>query len=138
MGANFYVNARFVNLSFKYTVPNIRVSEQSGPRVAKLPFDEVSEVAMAECAEALDPIFQERLDAARAGRPDALYDLGLIYSLGRGVEPDLIEAHKWLNLAAMRGVKEAQQCRAELAAEMSPWEIAAAQRMAREWLSSTH
>ncbi|QCI78938.1 sel1 repeat family protein [Hankyongella ginsenosidimutans] len=77
------------------------------------------------------------LKAARSGKPDALYDLGLSYALGRGVEPNLIEAHKWLNLAAMKGVKAAQTVRAELAAEMSACEIAEAQRMAREWLSET-
>ncbi len=77
------------------------------------------------------------LQAAQRGKPDALYDLGLSYALGRGVEPNLVEAHKWLNLAAMKGIKAAQAIRAEVAAEMSPCEIAEAQRMAREWLSQT-
>jgi uncharacterized protein len=46
-----------------------------------------------------------------------------------------IEAHKWFNIAAMRGNAEAALLRRELAAEMTPAEIAGAQRAAREWLT---
>jgi uncharacterized protein len=74
------------------------------------------------------------IEAAAQGAPDALYELGLIYSLGKGVDIDYVEAHKWFNLAAMRGVEQAQTDRAELADMMSPAEIAAAQRLARAWL----
>ena len=47
-------------------------------------------------------------------------------------EPDRINAHKWFNLAATRGNEEASRCRQELAVEMSPAEVIAAQRAARE------
>lgn len=81
-------------------------------------------------------ILQKCEMAAAGGKPDALYDLGLIYSTGRGVEVDLVTAHKWFNLAAMRGSDAAKACRAELSHEMQPTEIAEAQRQAREWLAS--
>lgn len=77
----------------------------------------------------------ERIAEAERGRPDALYDLGLLFSTGQGVELNLVEAHKWFNLAAQRGVQRANIDRAELARDMSPREIAEAQRQAREWLS---
>jgi TPR repeat protein len=48
---------------------------------------------------------------------------------------DLVSAHKWFNLAAMRGKSEAIRYRREVAAEMSEAEIAAAQRAARDWLA---
>jgi len=79
---------------------------------------------------------EERLDAAEVGTPEALYDLGLIYSIGQGVEQDLIEAHKWFNLAAIRGLKSAQIDRAEVAEDMDHSQIAEAQRKAREWLAT--
>ena len=41
--------------------------------------------------------------AAAGGAPDALFQLGLMYCAGRDVELDLVSAHKWFNLAAMRG-----------------------------------
>lgn len=82
----------------------------------------------------LDEIERGEL-AAQGGKCDALYNLGLMYSTGRGVEVDLVTAHKWFNLAAMQGSMDARTCRAELAAEMSPVEVAEAQRRAREWLS---
>jgi TPR repeat protein len=60
--------------------------------------------------------------------------LGVIYASGRSGLADRIAAHKWFNLAAARGNRDAVAHRRELAAEMSEDEIAAAQRAAREWL----
>jgi uncharacterized protein len=78
------------------------------------------------------------LNDAAAGDADALYELGIAYSTGTaGTEVDLIEAHKWFNLAALNGSSEAQSCRAEIAEEMSAREIAEAQRQARAWLAAT-
>jgi TPR repeat protein len=71
---------------------------------------------------------------ARAGRGEALYNLGLAYSTGQGVSVDYVAAHKWFNLAAMRGVEAARSWRSQLAREMSAGQIAEAQRQAREWL----
>ena len=70
-------------------------------------------------------------------KPQALYQLGLCYSTGQGVELDLVRAHKYFNLAAMKGVAEARLWRAELAQQMAPNEIAEAQRLARLWLQET-
>jgi TPR repeat protein len=66
--------------------------------------------------------------------PENFFELGLIYSTGREVAADLIAAHKWFNLAAVSGDREAAAHRQELALEMSAAEVAEAQRLAREWL----
>jgi len=71
---------------------------------------------------------------ARNGRIEALYNLGLAYSTGQGVRVDYVAAHKWFNLAAMKGLDEARAWRAQLSHEMSAPQIAEAQRLAREWL----
>ena len=71
--------------------------------------------------------------AAEAGVVDAQVCLGMHYASGREVERDYVEAHKWLNLAAMKGDPSARDVRGELAMEMSTVEIAEAQRLAREW-----
>lgn len=73
--------------------------------------------------------------AEQAGAPDALLQLGLLYCSGREVELDLVEAHKWFNLAALRGNDSAKHLRAEIARELSRDEIGVAQRRAREWLA---
>lgn len=79
----------------------------------------------------------EAIDFAATTRPaDILFDLGLRYCAGRDVEPDLVEAHKWFNLAAIRGNVEARIHRADLAREMSADQIATAQREARAWLTA--
>lgn len=68
---------------------------------------------------------------------EEMYRLGLEASTGgESVELNLISAHKWFNLAAMKGNMEARAYRAELAAEMTPEEIAEAQRQARAYLST--
>ena len=69
------------------------------------------------------------------GRIAALYDLGVAFSTGsHGTVCDLIEAHKWFNIAASKGHEEASWCRADISDEMTAREIAEAQRRAREWL----
>ncbi len=65
---------------------------------------------------------------------DVMFDLGMKYSLGRGVERDPREAHKWFNLAAMRGHEKARRYRMELAEELSPEELHEALARARKWL----
>jgi TPR repeat protein len=72
--------------------------------------------------------------AAQGGGADALYQLGLMYCTGREVEIDLVSAHKWFNLAAMRGNDDAKRYRIELASEMTKAQVASAQKAAREWL----
>jgi len=67
--------------------------------------------------------------------PDALFELGLMYCAGRDVSLDLVEAHKWFNLAAQRGNVEAKRYRSKIATELSKAEVARAQKLAREWLS---
>jgi TPR repeat protein len=83
-------------------------------------------------------LIESRLAEAAAGDPEALYELGVAYSTGtHGLDVDLIEAHKWFNLAALNGSSRGQECRAEIAEEMTAREIAEAQREARAWLSET-
>jgi uncharacterized protein len=65
---------------------------------------------------------------------DMLFELGMMYSVGRDVPVDLVSAHKWFNLAAAKGNAEAVRLRREIANQMSDAEIAAAQRAARDWL----
>ncbi|WP_237153967.1 SEL1-like repeat protein [Oryzibacter oryziterrae] len=66
---------------------------------------------------------------------DILFQLGVMYAVGRDVERNYVEAHKWFNIAALRGSKDAVRYRRELAEEMSSSEVALAQREAREWIS---
>ena len=81
----------------------------------------------------LDALTQFETEA-RKGRTEALYNLGLAYSTGQGVSVDYVAAHKWFNLAAMKGVNEARAWRAQISREMSSGQIAEAQRQARQWL----
>jgi TPR repeat protein len=62
-------------------------------------------------------------------------ELGMIAAT-RVAAADLVSAHKWFNLAAMHGCREAVRLRLEIAAEMTAADIAAAQRAARDWLAA--
>ena len=59
---------------------------------------------------------------------------GIMFASGREVELDMVEAHKWFNIAAARGHCDGAQMRREVAALMSDAEIGRAQRAARDWL----
>ncbi|MBA3053815.1 MAG: hypothetical protein FP826_02510 [Sphingomonadales bacterium] len=84
---------------------------------------------------ATDLLVASCLAAATAGDASAYFDLGVAFSTGsHGATTDLIEAHKWFNLAAVGGYDDAAQCRADIAEDMTAREIAEAQRRAREWL----
>ena len=64
------------------------------------------------------------------------FKLGMFYSIGGLMPADKVAAHKWFNLAAARGNRDAVQYRRELANEMSENEIETAQRAAREWIAA--
>ena len=81
----------------------------------------------------IDALSQYESEALN-GRADALYNLGLAYSTGQGVSVDYVAAHKWFNLAAMRGSDVAKNWRNQIAGEMNAGQIAQAQKLAREWL----
>ncbi|HEY0233837.1 MAG TPA: hypothetical protein VGC86_02105 [Afipia sp.] len=87
-------------------------------------------------------MFQGTIETATAvpaeigANGDALFDLGMMFSTGRDATVDFVAAHKWFNLAALRGRVDALSNRRELAALMSDAEIALAQREARVWMTS--
>ena len=68
--------------------------------------------------------------------PDVLFERGLYWSSGRSGVVNLVAAHKWFNLAALKGRSDAIQMRREVAELMSETEIAAAQREARDWMTT--
>ena len=78
--------------------------------------------------------------AAEQGETAAQYNLGAMYNNGQGVPQDYVAAHMWFNLAAASGDKlavevreRAAEGRERVAKEMTPAQIAEAQKLAREW-----
>ena len=82
--------------------------------------------------EMLEPDFGSIGTSAQA---DILFELGMMYATGRDCEVDLVAAHKWFNIAAIKGSARAVELRGELSATMSKGEIARALREAREWMT---
>ena len=68
--------------------------------------------------------------------PDVLFERGLYWASGRSGVVNLVAAHKWFNLAAMKGRVDAIALRREVAEMMSDVEIAMAQREARTWMTT--
>ena len=93
---------------------------------------------MANSIKSATFLMESRMAEAARGDVDALFDLGVAYSTGAdGIDVDMIEAHKWFNLAALNGSEEAMMCRADISDDMTAREIAEAQRQARAWLQAT-
>jgi TPR repeat protein len=82
--------------------------------------------------EMLDANFGTMGSTAQA---DILFELGMMYATGRDCEIDLVAAHKWFNIAAIKGSPRAAELRSELSGTMSKLEIARALRDAREWMT---
>ena len=71
--------------------------------------------------------------AADQGHGHAMFVLGRLYHMAHGVPQDFVRAHMWYNLATANGYGEAKKWRDRIADDMSPKQIAEAQKMAREW-----
>ena len=66
---------------------------------------------------------------------DMLFERGLYWASGRSGVVNLVAAHKWFNLAALKGRTDAIALRREVAEQMSESEIAAALGEARAWMT---
>ena len=89
---------------------------------------------MANSFKSANFLMESRIADAAGGNANALFELGVAYSTGSGgVEVDMVEAHKWFNLAAVNGHDEAMHCRAEISDEMTAREIA---ETASSWSTS--
>jgi TPR repeat protein len=74
--------------------------------------------------------------AADQGNPVAQSLLAYMYKAGRGVPQDYVRAHMWWNLAAASGDPFSAKYRDEVAALMTPAQVAEAQKLASEWKKS--
>jgi len=72
--------------------------------------------------------------AADRDNIDAQFNLGEMYELGNGVPQDYVLAYMWFSLVATHGNRPyAIQSKDRVAQQMTPEEIAEAQKLAREW-----
>lgn len=75
--------------------------------------------------------------AAEQGHAEALYTLGGMYERGQGaIQADLVQAHKWFNIAVAAGFDIAQDNLDEIEAKMSSEQVEKARAMAKEWLAT--
>lgn len=83
-------------------------------------------------------IIQKWLQLANKGNAYAQGNLALICETGYGVPQDYVEAHKWWNLAAAHATSKEKRdailkLREQVAAKMTPAQLAEAQKRASEW-----
>jgi TPR repeat protein len=70
--------------------------------------------------------------AAEQGHADAQFSLGGMYLEGKGVPKDIVYSHMWLILAAANGHPSFDKMREAEEKDMTPTQIAEAQKLARE------
>ncbi len=80
-----------------------------------------------------DTALREFLPLAEQGLAQAQVNLGIIYSQGRGVPKDSVQAYRWYTLADSQGDDLAEEFKDHLEKSMTLDELAEAQRLAREW-----
>ena len=71
--------------------------------------------------------------ASDQGHSVAQFNLGYMYAHGQGVPQDYVTAHMLFNLASAKGEKGATDNRDLIARQMTPAQIAEAQKLARDW-----
>lgn len=71
--------------------------------------------------------------AADQGEALAQTKIAIMYDHGQGVPKNIVQAHKWYSLAATNGDKPANLLRDSLANQMTPAQIAEAQKLAQDW-----
>ncbi|WP_120498060.1 peptidoglycan-binding protein [Kiloniella sp. EL199] len=77
--------------------------------------------------------FRDFSEVAMKGSRDAQFMLGYVYSKGYGTTQDYVQAHKWFNIAASQGDREARRARDKLTPFMSAQQISQAQEEAANW-----
>lgn len=68
--------------------------------------------------------------AAEQGDPEAQLSLGLMLLRGEDLNPDYVEAYKWINLSAAQGNTNAVKHRAKMSVSMTQEQVAEGQRRA--------
>ena len=114
-----------VNHFFAFTAPNS-------------PSNREGEFEMGAISQkSADFLLRSRLADAENGDVDALFELGITYSTGRGGNRASTSSKRTNGSTSPRcRLDRGQECRAEIALEMTAREIAEAQRQARAWLAS--
>ena len=118
--------------SYSEAVRWYRLSAMQGNSDAQYKLCELS-----ERGQGLPQDYQEALRwcglAADQGHGGAMFILGRLYHTAHGVAQDFVRAHMWYNLAAAHGYHNGKKWRDRLADDISPSQIAEAQKLAREW-----
>lgn len=74
--------------------------------------------------------------SAAGGDEVAAFELAMCYAGGSGgVDVDLVQAHRWFNVAAACGYQPALDWRHEIAMEMSARQVVEAQKLARSTIA---
>ena len=73
--------------------------------------------------------------AAEQGDSAAQFKLGALYSLGQGLPKDYVKAYKWYTIAAASGLAKAAEFRDKVGENMTPSQIAEAQRLSQDFVA---
>ncbi|MDA7680223.1 sel1 repeat family protein [bacterium] len=71
--------------------------------------------------------------SAEHGYAEAQHDLGMAYYKGQGVLKDTVTAYAWFNVAVANGDEDGSKVRDLVAKDMTPEQIAEAQKLSKVW-----
>ena len=129
--------------AFGLMVPEDKVKASNWYRLAAEQGYADGQVQLANAYRFGDGVLQNYQEAARwsrlaaeQGNSSGQFHLGYMHREGQGVLQDNVWAHMWFNIASANGEGAGSRGRDELALTMASGEIAMAQTMARECMSS--
>jgi TPR repeat protein len=111
----------------------LAVGAPSGAKAQVTEMEKLEAAKKAYEGQDYDRAFYLWFGLCQAANRGSCYNLGLMYASGRGAPVDLVEAYKWMHLAAEDGLPEAISARARLAASLSATQIKTAMDRAEDW-----
>lgn len=134
-----YASARGVQQDYVEAAKWFRLAAEQGNAIAQVDLGSMYDLGKGVPQDYAEAVRWYRLAAAQ-GSASAQLALGEQYELGHGVPQDFVMAHMWYNLATAHApdprswlLTEATNRRDRLVNQMTPAQIAEAQKLARDW-----
>ena len=127
-----YIQGRGMPQDHKATAQWFRRAAEQGHVKAQYTLDSLDFIYVLQAQQDDKAAAQWYRRAAEQGNAFAQSNLGLMYAKGQGVLQDDVYAHMWANIAASGDHKDAVEFRNLVEKQMTPSQIAEAQKLARE------
>lgn len=136
--ADMYLNGTDVHRDISVAIHWLKTAAQLGSSEASYVLGYLHSKRKSSSPEDLSKAAEYFKSAANNWHEKAQVEYAALLLAGKGTQRNLIEAYKWVELAASTGYEEAHYLRATLATEISVADMALARKRAQNWFEQNH